>query len=111
MNDDYSRKMMQEFVEGLKNGDLDWHHLAACAETDPEAFFPTEGDSQKPPKLVCQGCPVRVDCLEYALRNKEEHGIWGGLSAHQRKKLLQKRNGLRPQGRPRKENEYAELSS
>jgi hypothetical protein len=44
---------------------------------------------------VCNGdeefglaeCPVREECLEYALRNKEEHGIWGGASERQRRKM------------------------
>lgn len=64
----------------------DWQRSALCAQTDPDLFFP---DSHQPrryaeatqwAKAVCVQCPVRLDCLEYALTLTERHGIWGGLS-------------------------------
>jgi hypothetical protein len=36
-------------------------------------------------KAVCRACPVRDDCLEYALTNAEPWGVWGGLSADERR--------------------------
>ncbi|MGY1690748.1 WhiB family transcriptional regulator [Geodermatophilus sp. SYSU D00697] len=65
---------------------------ALCAETDPEAFFPEKGGSTREAKRVCAGCPVRSQCLEFALANDERFGIWGGLSERERRRLrLQRR--------------------
>lgn len=44
-----------------------WQHQARCAETDPDSFFPEKGGSTKDAKKVCASCPVRRECLEYAL--------------------------------------------
>ena len=44
-----------------------WRLDALCAETDPESFFPEKGGSTREAKRVCVGCPVRMQCLEYAL--------------------------------------------
>jgi WhiB family redox-sensing transcriptional regulator len=48
-------------------------------------FFPERGASTREAKAVCAGCPVRVECLDYALGNSIKYGIWGGLSEHQRR--------------------------
>ena len=58
-----------------------------CAETDPELFFPDKGGSTCDAKRVCQACPVRSECLEYAFAHDERWGIWGGLSVRERRKL------------------------
>ncbi len=72
-----------------------WRLDALCAETDPEAFFPEKGGSTREAKRVCAGCPVRLQCLEYALDNDERFGIWGGLSERERRRLrLQRRMPL-----------------
>lgn len=61
---------------------------ALCAQTDPELFFPERpGVSPRLAKQICAGCPVRVECLEYALRNGERFGVWGGLSPKERARL------------------------
>lgn len=71
---------------------------ARCAETDPEAFFPEKGESSQEAKRVCNsGCPLREFCLRYALENGEEYGIWGGMSAVERKRLLRRHDGGTPQ--------------
>jgi WhiB family redox-sensing transcriptional regulator len=67
--------------------DLDWQDRALCAETDPEAFFPEEGSLTAAAKRVCQTCEVQPECLAYALRNREQYGIWGGLSIDERRAL------------------------
>jgi WhiB family redox-sensing transcriptional regulator len=56
-----------------------------------DVFFATDGE-QRPQreireakaKAVCESCPVRTRCLDYALRNSIKHGIWGGLDEEQR---------------------------
>jgi WhiB family redox-sensing transcriptional regulator len=66
---------------------LAWQEDALCAQTDPEAFFPEKGDSTRDAKRICAQCTVRAECLEYALKNDERFGIWGGLSERERRRL------------------------
>ena len=60
---------------------------ARCAETDPDQFFPEQGDNPTAAKRICAGCEVRPECLSYAMTNNLKHGVWGGLSEQQRKRL------------------------
>ena len=77
---------------GLPAGDESWRLDGLCAETDPEAFFPEKGGSTREAKRVCAGCPVRLQCLEFALQGDERFGIWGGLSERERRRIrLQRR--------------------
>jgi WhiB family redox-sensing transcriptional regulator len=66
---------------------LAWQEYALCAQTDPEAFFPEKGGSTRDAKRICGQCTVRAECLEYALKNDERFGIWGGLSERERRRL------------------------
>ena len=66
---------------------LAWQEDALCAQTDPEAFFPEKGGSTRDAKRICAQCTVRAECLEYALKNDERFGIWGGLSERERRRL------------------------
>ncbi|SFF95610.1 WhiB family transcriptional regulator [Blastococcus tunisiensis] len=75
--------------------DEGWRVDALCAETDPEAFFPEKGGSTREAKRVCAGCPVRAECLEFALAGDERFGIWGGLSERERRRVrVQRREAL-----------------
>lgn len=62
-----------------------------CAETYPDAFFPDRGGSTRDAKKICVGCDVKAQCLEYALRNNERFGVWGGLSERERRRLIRER--------------------
>lgn len=66
---------------------LIWQGVAACLEVDPEIFFPERGGSSKAARAVCMNCRVRIECLKYALANREQFGIWGGTSERERRKL------------------------
>jgi WhiB family redox-sensing transcriptional regulator len=68
-----------------------WRLQAVCAETDPELWFPGKGGSSEEAKKVCRACPVRNECLDWALRTNEPYGVWGGLSTHERRKLMRRR--------------------
>ena len=72
---------------GLEADAQSWQERALCAETDPEAFFPEKGGSTREAKMICTGCEVKAECLEYALANDERFGIWGGLSERERRRL------------------------
>ena len=65
----------------------EWQDQALCAQTDPEAFFPEKGGSTREAKRICQACPVRDECLEFALEHDERFGIRGGLSDRERRRL------------------------
>ncbi len=70
---------------------VDWQAKARCTEVDPEIFFPERGGSSKAARQVCSNCQVRAQCLEYALNNKEQFGIWGGTSERERRRLRKER--------------------
>ena len=71
----------------------EWELQAACRGEDPEMWFPSPSESEKlaAAKNVCLACPVRVECLEAALRVNEEHGVWGGMSRSERRELAARR--------------------
>lgn len=66
----------------------EWMHRAACSgQDDIEAFFPMDGDTagRKAAKAICDGCPVQQACLDYANATGQDAGIWGGLTARERR--------------------------
>lgn len=72
--------------------DREWRRGAACRDTDPDLFFPvgTTGaalDQIRSAKKICKMCVARSECLEYALVNNQESGIWGGTSEEERRVL------------------------
>ena len=67
--------------------DLSWQRQANCLGVHPDLFFPERGASTREAKDVCRSCVVRDDCLEFALRNGEKFGIWGGMSERERRRL------------------------
>jgi WhiB family transcriptional regulator, redox-sensing transcriptional regulator len=72
-----------------------WQTHAECRGADPDLFFPTQGEATAPAKAVCAACPVRIDCLEYAMSNRITFGIWGGMSERERQRLRRQRRLLR----------------
>ena len=70
----------------------DWQQRAACRDEDPELFFPVSeiGPAARQAaeaKAVCARCPVRERCLEYAVDNGLDHGIFGGTTEAERREL------------------------
>jgi WhiB family redox-sensing transcriptional regulator len=73
-----------------------WQVRAACRGPHSTVFFPPSQLERKDEKLareqraksICATCSVRQPCLEYALRIREPHGIWGGLNEVERRTLL-----------------------
>ncbi|MFD3910008.1 WhiB family transcriptional regulator [Streptomyces sp. NPDC058603] len=77
---------------GLRSiGDTSWHIHGVCHGMDPEdadaVFFPLPRDHEAiaEAKEMCGLCPVRRDCLNYALENVLKEGIWGGLTEAERR--------------------------
>jgi WhiB family transcriptional regulator, redox-sensing transcriptional regulator len=73
----------------------EWWTLAACQAADPDLFFPISGAGParaqvERAKAVCAGCPVRSDCLRYALAAGPLQGVWGGLTEEERRLMRQR---------------------
>ncbi|MCX3058806.1 WhiB family transcriptional regulator [Streptomyces beihaiensis] len=72
------------------SGGTAWAERGACRSLDPDALF-VEGAAQQDAKGVCRPCPVRTECLAYALDSRIEKGIWGGMTERERRALLRRR--------------------
>jgi WhiB family transcriptional regulator, redox-sensing transcriptional regulator len=77
---------------------MSWQARAACAGMDPQLFFAPDGERpqqreirEAKAKAVCALCPVRAQCLDYALRTSIKHGIWGGLNRDERARERRRR--------------------
>jgi len=64
-----------------------WTHDAACTTHYADLWYPGAGDHAYEAKTICGTCPVRIECLQYALDHTEKWGIWGGLTERERRRL------------------------
>ena len=71
--------------------DTAWMARGRCRDIPPSVFFPSDGVGVDVARRICSECPVREPCLEYALRNRIDHGVWGGASERERRRLLKAR--------------------
>ncbi|OEJ33536.1 WhiB family transcriptional regulator [Streptomyces subrutilus] len=72
-----------------------WHAEAVCRRDEAGLFFapskePTAArlSREEAAKRVCARCPVMVACREHALLQPEPYGVWGGLTAAERRVVL-----------------------
>lgn len=73
----------------------EWRDDANCRDTDSEAFFP-EGTGSTADRMVfeiCERCPVRRECLDYAIEHHERDGVWGGMTPNDRRKYAKRSEG------------------
>ncbi len=68
-----------------------WMLQALCRGHSPSDFFPSDGTGVESARRMCEVCPVRVECLEYALEHRIDHGVWGGASERERRRILRAR--------------------
>jgi len=68
-----------------------WMERAACRGLPTDLFFPERGADTRAAKAVCAACPVSDDCYEYAFASHERHGIWGGTSERERRRIRRQR--------------------
>lgn len=78
---------MQNWIEDER---LPWESEAACRGMEPALFFPTVEAEVAEALAVCRVCPVRQECLEWALSTRERHGIWGGTTEQERRRLMRR---------------------
>lgn len=87
---------LTRLVEALDLDDgLEWMRSAACRGMDPNIFTPPSGQTRRglydEARAVCGNCHVRGECLEHALDANELHGVWGGLSPSERRRVRRAR--------------------
>jgi WhiB family redox-sensing transcriptional regulator len=69
---------------------LNWRSRSACRHADPELFFPVGSagpalEAIDRAKAICQECPVRARCLDWALTHNVAYGVWGGRTEEERR--------------------------
>jgi WhiB family redox-sensing transcriptional regulator len=67
--------------------DDEWMALGRCRDVAPETFFPTSARGVAQARRVCELCSVAEECLAYALVHGIDHGMWGGKSERERRRL------------------------
>jgi WhiB family transcriptional regulator, redox-sensing transcriptional regulator len=76
-----------------------WRAASACLNTDPDVFFPVAVGTATASKQtaralrICHGCPVRQQCLDFAMQSGEKDGIWGGTTPEQRIRARRRNRG------------------
>ena len=84
----------------IQSWEWGWQWRAACRGEDEALFFPPAHaetrderlSRERQAKAICAVCPVRMECLEYAVRIREPHGVWGGLNEAERRMLVRQRD-------------------
>lgn len=74
--------------------EMPWMQQGRCKDYAPEVFFPSDGVGVIRAQRICEECPSRKPCLAYALAERIDHGVWGGASERQRRRMLKARRGL-----------------
>lgn len=72
---------------------MSWRKHARCLGMDPGVFHPPGelDEAAAPAVAVCSVCPVREPCLEFAITHGEHHGVWGGQTERERRRLVRQR--------------------
>ena len=80
---------------------LAWMSHARCRGVSPSLFFPPGGEGVLEARPVCADCPVCDACLQFALANDIDSGVWGGTSERERRRIVRRRTQPQPtQPRP-----------
>ena len=74
--------------------DTIWMAEGNCANEKPTVFFPSDGVGVEVARRICATCTVKEPCLEYALEQRIDHGVWGGCSERERRRILKRRRDL-----------------
>jgi len=71
--------------------DTDWMSRGRCNDQPPSLFFPSDGVGVEIARRICATCSVKEMCREYALEQRIDHGVWGGTSERERRRILRDR--------------------
>ncbi len=78
---------MTAFINSAAEARIAWVSKARCRSSDPDELF-VRGAAQRKAAAICRHCPVITECCADALDNREEFGVWGGMTERQRRLLL-----------------------
>ena len=70
--------------------DRDWMKDGNCIDKDTKIFFPNKGRGLEIAKIICEDCVVTQECLEYAISNNIDFGVWGGKSEKERRAIIRR---------------------
>ena len=89
---DTSHMHMENEMTAFMNPDDDrpWAARSECRGEDPAIFFPGTDDDPSRGLAICARCPVRQECLDYAIEARERYGIWGGTTERQRRRMVRR---------------------
>ncbi len=79
----------------MSTRNLDWQADAACRTIDTDLFFPASEAEAAPALAICATCPVRQECLEWALATRQHDGVWGGTTDSERRRIRRRRSVAR----------------
>jgi len=79
----------------MDSDEVPWVERAACRGLDTELFLTKRGESTDEVKKICAACPVTAECLDYAFKVNLRHGVAGGLSDRERRKIRSERAAAR----------------
>lgn len=77
-----------EWLDPSLKREQGWKLSSACHFEPKDIFFPDRGESAQPAKIICSTCPVKVNCLRYAIEERIWFGIWGGTNEKERRPLI-----------------------
>lgn len=78
----------EEYKDKLYRSRLDWQNDSACRSIETAKMYPSSEKNQGVvAETICAPCPVRLNCLVYALAYDEQFGVWGGTTEKERAKF------------------------
>jgi WhiB family transcriptional regulator, redox-sensing transcriptional regulator len=80
--------------ESAASESTDFFAEALCNDADTSVFFPVSDTFAGEAKAICAECPVAAACLEYAIATRQSDGVWGGLTAIERHRVVRRRQKL-----------------
>lgn len=86
---------VQDPVATGLDADTSWMAKGNCRNFPPAMFFPSDGVGVDRARRICAGCEVAIQCLEYALAEHIDHGVWGGCSERERRRIAKRRRAAR----------------
>lgn len=72
----------------------EWTELARCRGMDSEVFFARNLTEARTAIRTCDRCEVRQQCLDYAVEQGIDIGVWGGLTERQRRSYVRQHRRL-----------------
>jgi WhiB family redox-sensing transcriptional regulator len=92
---------MSDILEELGFAKPQWMCRGACVGANVDTFFSGRGANEqlRRARAICVSCPVREECLNYALEHGIQHGVWGGTSERERRRMRRELGIVSPMAR------------